>query len=262
MAEAPLTIKVESEALRAYLRNVPLAVTRGMAAAAERAGIRFLGFHRQERLRSEKVRSSGPLAGTGGARKPGQGPGSGFIGRRTLFVHGDRVENVTLTMELRSAAAIRFEKGGTVDARAGGYLTIPMPVAKDARGKLDPRYRRLLRESRFAREAGSEGFDVFAKKTKKGRQRQLRALITVKSRRTGNLFLARLRPNAQGRARLEYVFHLQKQVQVRPRLEFVKTWKKYEPKAVAIYRQALPYAIRAAGKKLGQVIPLPEGLPE
>jgi hypothetical protein len=248
MAEAPITLKIESEPLRKYLRSVPAYVSKGMAAAAQRAGTRFLTYHRRQRLSAKTVASQGPLVATGTARKFGeQTPGTGFVGRRILYVTGDNLENSTLHIRMLGGPAKAHELGLTLTAR--GEFPVPLPAAKDSRGRVANWAKKLLRQRRHVALARSAGMDLVGK--------QLVRIVA----RDGRRYLALLRPSRKGKERLQLLFHLQKIIRQRPRLEFISTWRAFEPKAAAIYRQALPYAIRAAARKQGvSAIALPEGL--
>jgi hypothetical protein len=256
MAEAPITLKIESEPLRKYLRGVPAYVSRGMAAAAVRAGQRFLTYHRRLRLSAKTVAEQGPLVGTGKpSNKETREPGQGFVGRRFFYVTGDSVENSTLSIRALGGPLKAHELGLTLTAK--GEFPVPLPAAKDSRGRVAGWAKRLLKTRRttvrtWRRHRGlalSAGMDLG------GRQ------LVVFTARNGKRYLATVNGLAKGRERIKLLFHLQKTVRQRPRLEFISTWRSFEKKAAAIYRQALPYAIRAAAKKQGiNSIALPEGL--
>jgi len=164
-------------------------------------------------------------------------------------------------MTMPGTAALLHEAGGVQHAKGGGMLAIPMPAAKDSRGKVSKKAFQLLRESKIALRASEQGLNAFGMNKKGTKLRQFRGLVKV-THKNGKQYLAHWNPGSGKKGpkgRLTYWFHLEKSVRVRARLGYYDTWRRYRPKAMEIFRQALPHAIAAAGRKLKQQATLPGG---
>jgi len=235
-----IDVKFRSEALRATLKGIPPALAKGYAAAAQRAGERFLRYHRKQRLSAQRVEPSGPLFAKGTQRKLGQPSGPGFIGRRTIAIVGTSLDNLRLELRMPGAVARTHEEGRTVESK--GYLPVPMPAAKDSKGRVAAWAKKLLKQERNILQAREEGFNIF-----KGKRR-LRGLVRITAK-SGKKYIARINPGKKGQDRLTLLFHLERRVRNKPRLGFIQSWREFRGQAIRIFRQTLPFAIAAAQRK-------------
>ena len=252
MAQDPVAIKVDSSDLIGYLERLPEAIMQGMRASARKAGTKFLAVHRERRLSGEKVTAAGKLVATGRARKVGEPSAAGFISRRIINIQGDREDNLTLTMRVVGLAKF-FERGRILEAGEEPF-PVPLDAAKDSRGKVTRAARELLRLTPHANRAGSQGFNLHRQKGK--RTERIRGLVRFRAQ-SGKIFLAKINPRRKGKGRLTLMFHLEPRIRIRPRLQFLDTWRRFRPEAVEIYRQALPFAIKAAKRKLSRSFAAP-----
>lgn len=151
-------------------------------------------------------------------------------GIRTHFkrdVTGTNLGNMVLTMGTKSRVAIEHERGGTLTPGKRSALLIPF--------------------SKFSRQR-QKTFRALAKAGK---------LIVIRAR-DGRAYLARPTTSrkqfqAQFAKQENLVAHLQRTVRLKPRLGFHAEWPGYIPKAMQIFKAAVPAAINAARRKAGAV---------
>lgn len=63
---------------------------------------------------------------------------TGALARQTTTVVTQDATSITATVQSTSAHSTIHEFGGTIRARTGSYLTVPLPAAKDSRGVARP----------------------------------------------------------------------------------------------------------------------------
>ena len=241
-----LKVDVRSKPLQDLLTGLPGYLAKGVAAAAVRAGESFVRFHKRERLSAASVGASGPLAATGTNRRAGEPAGAGFVGKRTVTISGSDLNNLSLEIALRSPVARAHEEGRTFTASGSKLIPVPLPAAQDGRGKTSKAARALLRAYGDSSRAAESGFTLVDT-----RGRTAFGLVPIHSKKTGKTYLAKINPGKKGRERLTFLFRLERSITNDARLEFLETWNRFEPKAIEIFRQAVPYAIAAAKRKYG-----------
>ena len=237
------SVTVESKRLLNILLKLPDEVTKGVYAQGRKVGKQFFAFHKKQALSAKTQASSGALVGTT----------KGFVGRRRLAISGTNLSDITLEMKIVSGPAVQHEEGRTLTAKSEQrLLPIPMPLAKDSRGRPTKAALRLLKEFYHNARASSEGF-IRVSRTAKGKASVRRGLFLLTAH-DGRKYLA-LRVTSQRQLRagtpIRILFHLQHRVKLKPRFRFHELWREYTPTAMKEFDRGLEFAIAAARRKAG-----------
>lgn len=196
------------EQLARLLEATPAELGKALNTAAGRTGKRFLSHHAKRFLRR------------GSKTGPGVRATQRFRKHFKADVHGTRLDNLTLDINVKTYVAHQQEHGATLHAKGAKLIVVPMPAALTKSGRVGKVARRLARA---------------------------RKLVVFSPRGGRQTFLAQ---RVRGSKRLKLLFHLQRRVRLYPRLQFYRTWRQeYRPKAMADFRTAVPYALAAARRK-------------
>jgi hypothetical protein len=207
---------------------IPDELDKRFPAIVERALIRYRGFHRVRRLK-------GPPPVIVGTRK-------GLLGAFGVYVTGTTVATTVGKISTKSYVAIEHEEGRRLRAREGKSLAIPFSSFSKVERKAA---RRLLDKSRKT-VLGIRG-------GKRIRRSRLLKLLFVIRNRAGKAFLAqRLEdpPKAFGSKRVRILFHLQREAQLKPRLDFISVFKNdFRPQLSKEIGGGVKAAVNAAARK-------------
>jgi hypothetical protein len=231
-------IRVHKEALQRALRLSPEKLFRRLNIAAGDIGQRYIGYHRAHRL--------GGMEGAKGVRGTRGQPGlPGLLRAYYADVSGTTLESIKIQFHTPSYVAREHEFGATIHAKAGTYMTVPMPDAYGADHRVLQSVRRLMADAKLARRGAEFGFNILARGAKRQRTRIIKDKLFIIRRRDGKLFLAMLRdPEARDtRSRLKILFHLEPVVKLQPRTDFLALWDQFIPTAVKRFNQAIQFAL-------------------
>jgi hypothetical protein len=228
------TVVIDSKSVQNTLKAMPVAVRNGLHAAADKAGKAFFAEHRRVALSAKTQASSGPIVSN--IYNP-----RSFAKRRLLKITGDSLNDLKLSMFITSGAAVQHEIGAIMSAKnPSRLLPVPMPAAKRANGSLTAKAKGLLRDFRHQSNAASAGFDLVRKRSRNKRS----GLFQLTSRDGRKFLVERSRDGG-----LTFFFHLEQRIKLKPRFLFYETWRQFTPKAMQIFRQSLPAAIKKAIQK-------------
>lgn len=227
---AAFTFKVRTRGTTEFLNFTSAELRRAWRPAGFRLAQRFFAFHTRKKLR-------------GGGERNIRATRRGWLSRgrpgnprfRDVSQQGNKT---TLEMDFRGAVAITHEKGERQRAEAGRYFVLPMPAARTTRGKLKAGAKRALERSRALIREGLQRRDLRTKRERQG------VLFPIRS--GGRIFLAQ----RVGR-QLRLLFHLQKTLTYRERLDYFETWNEYRPQALDVYRKEVRRII--GGIRAGRV---------
>ena len=246
-----MEIKIDGRKLMRMLKATPAEMYKALRTAAgdpkNGIGARYFGFHAARELTG----TGGNIYGTNQAYPaPSKAVGFRHKSVRRVITEGTTLDTLHMRLVFANPLAMKHEVGGTI--RSNTWMAVPMSrrsrsnvkdkVTTD-KGRKTAAARQLLRDMPHMSNAAAAGFRLHS-----AAGREMKGLFVVRHKSSGKSFLARV--SGRGKTRkLNYWFHLERSVQLKPKLDFRKLWASYIPTGMKRLHGAIAAALRESKKK-------------
>ena len=211
-----ISLQIKSKGTIDFLKFTSKELSRAWKPASFRLAQKFFTFHTKKKLRGGGDQN---LRATRKGWLSAQRPGS----PRFTSVK-DSGSGAVLEMDFRGAVALTHQEGLRQRAKAGGYFVLPLPAARTTRGKVKLTAKKALERSQNLIKEGIRRRDLKTKRERKG------ILFPIKS--GSRIFLAQ-----RVGQRVVFLFHLQKTLSYKERLDYFESWGEYTPAAIDEFRR-------------------------